>query len=826
MKSVFILFLTSISFLAAQVTGLSGWNIFLDPGHSQTANMGVDGYSEAEEVLRTALHLRQILLSQTDIDTVWSSRYNDDVVVSLWERTNDANTRGAAWYHSVHSDAGAATSNKVLLLWGQLSSGAEDPPVGGQAMSAIMVDLLRDVMRIQSSGSWGDCTFYGGCNGGPYLYVNKYTNMPSELSEQGHHTNRLQNQLDMNEEYKRLIAYAMYWTLLEKHNIARPYPGLLSGIIADVETGIRVNGATIQVLDESYTTDTYASLFHQYSNNPDELHNGYYFFEGLPDTTLDAIVSAPGYYADTLQVSMVSDFVTFLDIDLVPNTSPVVLQSEPANGEIGFPAWDVPVVDFSRAMDHASTEAAFSINPDMTGTIYFSGDSKRLAFLADDTLDYETDYTIIIAGTAMDTYGHLLDGNGDGTGGDDWIINFTTSQADLFPPVVDEYYPSYTSGDTEVQPIINILWNEEISTANLNNDLFVLKHAQTNEIYPTTYEHHYVGGKSLIILYPIDALLANANYRVSILPGVMDVVGNTTTQTSSSIFHTANGAYLSETPIERFESGFMNNWWAPQQSGSTTGILSDETSVAANTSIVAQTEGGSSSMQLNYGWNTSSSSWLLREYLSPGTPPRSIHFNSSKVMQAYVFGDGNGNQFRFCVDDNITGAGAHEVSPWYIIDWYGWRLVSWNMATDGTGTWIGDGILNGTMEFDSFQLSYVEGQPNIGSYIIDELRIVDPTLVDTNNENKSLPTTFALLENYPNPFNAMTNIPFILGQDSHVKIKVYNVQGEEVALLFSGMLPQGRHETRWNASYVSSGLYVIQMEAGSTLTTQKITVLK
>ena len=57
---IFIFFSSSLS---AQVTGLSGWNIFLDPGHSRTENMGVYGYSEAERNVRVALRLRDLLLN-------------------------------------------------------------------------------------------------------------------------------------------------------------------------------------------------------------------------------------------------------------------------------------------------------------------------------------------------------------------------------------------------------------------------------------------------------------------------------------------------------------------------------------------------------------------------------------------------------------------------------------------------------------------------------------------------------------------------------------------------------------------------------------------
>ena len=145
----------------SQVTGLEGWDLFIDPGHSQDENMGINGYSEAKEVLRVGLHLMDIFENQTDIDTVYISRTNDNQSVSLYQRTNYANTVGASWYHSIHSDASSnSNSNKTLLLWGQLNNGNPDPPVGGEEMSSYMIDILTDGMRISTTGSWGDCSFY------------------------------------------------------------------------------------------------------------------------------------------------------------------------------------------------------------------------------------------------------------------------------------------------------------------------------------------------------------------------------------------------------------------------------------------------------------------------------------------------------------------------------------------------------------------------------------------------------------------------------------------------------------------------------------------
>ncbi len=88
--SIRLIIVIMASTCRAQVTGLNGWDIFIDPGHSRTENMGINGYSEAEEALRVGLHLKDILENQTDIDSVYISRTNDNQSVSLYQRTNYA----------------------------------------------------------------------------------------------------------------------------------------------------------------------------------------------------------------------------------------------------------------------------------------------------------------------------------------------------------------------------------------------------------------------------------------------------------------------------------------------------------------------------------------------------------------------------------------------------------------------------------------------------------------------------------------------------------------------------------------------------------------
>ncbi len=92
-----------------------------------------------------------------------------------------------------------------------------------------------------------------------------------------------------------------------------------------------------------------------------------------------------------------------------------------------------------------------------------------------------------------------------------------------------------------------------------------------------------------------------------------------------------------------------------------------------------------------------------------------------------------------------------------------------------------------------------------------------------------LPKDFALEQNYPNPFNPSTTIRFALPINAQVNIKLFNALGQEVANIFSGELSAGIHETNFNASNLSSGVYFYMLKVqgvnGSNFTSTKRLVL-
>jgi hypothetical protein len=96
-------------------------------------------------------------------------------------------------------------------------------------------------------------------------------------------------------------------------------------------------------------------------------------------------------------------------------------------------------------------------------------------------------------------------------------------------------------------------------------------------------------------------------------------------------------------------------------------------------------------------------------------------------------------------------------------------------------------------------------------------------LLNTNelslkNNNYNSPEAFKLSQNYPNPFNPSTMITYYLPQDSHLKLKVYDMTGKEVATLVNEFKSAGSYSIQFNSAGLSSGIYFYSMiaESGSS----------
>lgn len=100
------------------------------------------------------------------------------------------------------------------------------------------------------------------------------------------------------------------------------------------------------------------------------------------------------------------------------------------------------------------------------------------------------------------------------------------------------------------------------------------------------------------------------------------------------------------------------------------------------------------------------------------------------------------------------------------------------------------------------------------------------TPTSVREEHGSVLQAFELYQNYPNPFNPSTMIEYALPTHSFVTVKVFNILGEEIATLFSGTESVGTHTLKFDASHLSSGVYVYRVQTGNTVEARRMVLIK
>jgi len=92
-------------------------------------------------------------------------------------------------------------------------------------------------------------------------------------------------------------------------------------------------------------------------------------------------------------------------------------------------------------------------------------------------------------------------------------------------------------------------------------------------------------------------------------------------------------------------------------------------------------------------------------------------------------------------------------------------------------------------------------------------------------------TKLELHNNYPNPFNPVTTISFSLPKEKKIELTIYNIKGQKVKTLYSGLAEEGKHTMVWegkdtNDKSVSSGIYLYRLKTDNKELTRKMLMLK
>jgi hypothetical protein len=98
--------------------------------------------------------------------------------------------------------------------------------------------------------------------------------------------------------------------------------------------------------------------------------------------------------------------------------------------------------------------------------------------------------------------------------------------------------------------------------------------------------------------------------------------------------------------------------------------------------------------------------------------------------------------------------------------------------------------------------------------------------VASAEEEEGIPATYVLEQNFPNPFNPSTAIKFAVPKTCQVKLAVFNLMGQEIAVIDEGTRTAGRYEIRLDGAPFASGMYFYRLWAGGFVETKKMIIAR
>ena len=134
------------------------------------------------------------------------------------------------------------------------------------------------------------------------------------------------------------------------------------------------------------------------------------------------------------------------------------------------------------------------------------------------------------------------------------------------------------------------------------------------------------------------------------------------------------------------------------------------------------------------------------------------------------------------------------------------------------------------IDIDNHGNVYVSGLKEGGARYDDFLTLRINSITGLIQDQNNIPLKFSLIQNYPNPFNPTTvirySIPDGTGRDLSVHLKVYDLNGKEVALLVNDKQSAGSYSVEFDGSKFASGIYFYTLSAGEFKETRKMFLVK
>jgi hypothetical protein len=201
--------------------------------------------------------------------------------------------------------------------------------------------------------------------------------------------------------------------------------------------------------------------------------------------------------------------------EVIDKASPIILSEHPKDGSVNISPFSPIKVTFNESMNKISTEAAFSISPELKGLIHWQNNS--IIFEPSNHMLKSTEYTVTISTAAKDTSGNNLDGNSNG------IFDGAT---------VDSFSFSFVTRDRVFPQIISTEPQKNAENIRLGSDIRItftdpMDHSTTEAAFKSspklTGSFEWIG--NTLIFIPVNVLDPEINYNITINASAVDIIG-------------------------------------------------------------------------------------------------------------------------------------------------------------------------------------------------------------------------------------------------------------------------------------------------------------
>lgn len=558
------------------------FRIYINPGHgghdSDDRNVRIypfasgdpKGFWESNSNLDKGLKLRDMLQSlgfQTKMSRVTNTTADDR---SLSAIVAEANAYKADFMLSIHSNAGGP-ANYVLQLYSGVDVGdthiyptptpcsdesrAVSTLIGNNIMSNQIATWTTTVPRItgdktfaRTAMKWSDG--YGVLRG---------LKVPGVISEGRMHDYLPETYRLMNMDYKweeawqfmhAFCTYFMHYELptgVLGGQVRDSYQQMLFPSITKIRGSrdelLPLNSAKVSLLQNGQVLQTYTT---------DTLYNGVFFFWDLTPGRYTLRVEAEHYYKAEKEVTVTKNQVTYQDMlmNMQRETRPEVVSYSPCvqlTDSVDV-STDI-VLSFSWDMVADTLKKAFSISPEMEGTLTFEDSYRTLRFSPARRFEKGTEYTVTLAKFACHP-----DTNFVNTMAEDFVFKFRTKNRSEISLL--QSYPAAGGNDVPVNPSFILIFDEVLNSATVRNNISVLDMSGNKQsINARTYAYEApIEPNGYLSFELTKGLMPDTEYKLVLAEDLQDHLGIYYSKVTEIPFRTATVAEVTIPVVDYAET--------------------------------------------------------------------------------------------------------------------------------------------------------------------------------------------------------------------------------------------------------------------------------